>query len=234
MSDETPFAVALETERKRLRFALAALTLPGFATGQEARPFVMALEGPNGAGKTTLGRGLGRALGVPVCPGTDAPWVTEPLKTRMIREADWFASAMFFLSGCCERMRLLRSAVGPMVLLDRSLWSTLAVHAATHTHRLESLLAMLQAVAGEIRIPHLTLVLEASFATCQARIARKAGRSRALDELTGNAAFHTREQEFYRWLGRQLPSVLFLNVDDTSAPAVLERASALLRERLPC
>jgi len=158
----------------------------------------------------------------------------EPLKRRMIGEADWFASAMFFLSGCFEQMRRLRRSAAPLVIMDRSLWSTLAVQAAESAERLEALLTMLAPVAGQVRIPSLTVVLEASFATCQSRIAHKRAAARALDDLTAGAAFHAREQEFYGWLGRQVPTLVFLNVDEASPSEVLERALAVIRERVPC
>jgi thymidylate kinase len=166
--------------------------------------------------------------------GTDAPWFAEPLKTRMIAEADWFASAMFFLSGCFEQMRLLRNSAAPLVIMDRSLWSTLAVHAAESPERLEALLAMLRPVAGQVRVPSLTLVLEASLAACQSRIAQKSGAARALDALTATAAFHAREEEFYHWLARQVPTLVFLDVERASPAEVLEKAAALVRRKVPC
>jgi thymidylate kinase len=196
-------------------------------------PVVLAIEGPNGAGKTTLSERLSKRLGgVPQCLGTDEAWFAESFKVRMIRDADWFASALFFLSGCFEQMRLLRQQAHPLVIMDRCLWSTLAVHGAEDPARLETLLAMLRPIAGQVNIPHTTLVLEASLATCRARIARKTGSARALDELTSNARFHAREREFYRWLGTQTPGVVFLDVDDSDEEEVASKAIALLGSQL--
>jgi thymidylate kinase len=189
------------------------------------------LEGANGTGKTTLCQLLSRKLAVPACLGTDEAWFSDAFKTRMIRDAEWFASAMFFLSGCFEQMRVFRSRSDSLIVMDRSLWSTLAVHAAESPERLESILAMLRPIAAQIYVPDLTLVLDASFETCQTRIARKSGAARLLDNLTANAAFHAREQEFYRWLARQRPEFLFLDANE-AAPEDLERqASALILER---
>jgi thymidylate kinase len=224
----------MELDRTRYRLALDALVLPPFSAGQPAPPFVVALEGPNGAGKSALCRSLSRALEAPGCLGTDAPWFAEPLKTRMIREADWFASAMFFLSGCFEQMRLLRNSAAPLIVMDRSLWSTLAVHATESPQRLDGLLTMLGPVAGQLRLPSLTIVLEASFAVCQSRIAQKNRAARALDELTATAAFHAREQDFYHWLARQVPTLVFLDVERASPAEVLEKAVALIRQKVPC
>jgi thymidylate kinase len=152
----------------------------------------------------------------------------------MIRDAEWFASAMFFLSGCFEQMRVLRSRQDRVIVLDRSLWSTLAVHAAESAERLEMLVAMLRAVALQIRVPHLTLVLEASLTTCQSRIGKKTGTARALDELTANAAFHAREREFYHWLSRERSEVRFLVVDRVPPEVVVQQARKLIQKHAPC
>ena len=215
------------------RAALKGMALPQFA-GRDSRPFVVAFEGANGAGKSTLCRSLAGALGVPSCLGTDAAWFSEPFKARMIRDAEWHASAMFFLSGCFEQMRLLRGLAAPVVIMDRCLWSTLAVHAAESLARLEKLLSMLRPIALEVQVPDLTIVLEASFATCQSRIARKAGAARALDELTAQPAFHAREQEFYRWLAKENSTLLFLDADQAAPGQVADRALELIRRKIPC
>lgn len=209
-------------------------SLPRFAERTASAPLVVAIEGPNGAGKSTLCRGLSSLIHAPHCLGTDEAWFSERFKVRMIRDAQWHASAMFFLSGCFEQMRLARGWPERLVIMDRSLWSTLAVHAATAAERIETLLAVLRPVAREIQVPDLTLVLEASYATCQARIARKTGIDRALDELTSRPGFHAREREFYRWLGRQQPSVKFLDADQRDPEQCLAAASTLLREFIPC
>jgi thymidylate kinase len=209
------------------------LALPRFQQPTNSGPIIVAIEGPNGAGKTTLSWALSRQLGVPWYLGTDEAWFAEPLKVRMIRDADWYASAMFFLSGCFEQTRLLRRRSDRLVIMDRCLWSTLAVHAAEQPDRLECLIAMLQPIAQQIQVPHLTIVLEASFETCQLRIANKTGTARALDELTATAPFHARESEFYRWLSRQNPTLGFVDANAADADKVAEVAAELIKDRFP-
>lgn len=208
---------------------LESIRLPAFAPHITSDPFVIAIEGPNGAGKTTLSQAIARQLGLPWCLGTDEAWFAEPLKVRMIRDADWYASAMFFLSGCFEQTRLLRERHDRFVSMDRCLWSTLAVHAAESADRLEALIAMLGPIAHHLLIPQLTIVLDASFETCQSRIAKKSGTARLLDELTATEAFHTRERQFYRWLGVQTETVTFLDADHSTAEEVAEKAIRLIR-----
>ena len=208
----------------------ARVIQPSFGAANPSGPFVVSIEGPNGAGKSTLIR----ALRLPHCMGTDDAWLSKQFKARMIREADWLASAMFFLSGCIEQMRVVASRHEGLILMDRSLWSTLAVHAAEDPDRLGTLLAMLRPVADQVRVPHLTLVLEASFATCQFRIGKKTGTARALDELTANTAFHAREREFYHWLGGWRREVQFLDTDEVTPETVALQARELIRRHAPC
>ncbi|HEY3854461.1 MAG TPA: deoxynucleoside kinase [Verrucomicrobiae bacterium] len=221
-----------DSAQERYRVALESLRLPEFANRDTKSPFVVAFEGPNGAGKTTVCRLLSETLNAPGCLGTDKAWFSDSFKTRMIRDAEWFASAMFFLSGCFEQMRVLRSWKDPLVIMDRSLWSTLAVHGAEDPDRLRKVLGMLQPFAEKVRVPDLTLVLDASFETCQTRIAHKSGEARALDELTAVPDFHWREHEFYRWLSRERSEIMFIDANQFGSDAIAERASALIRERI--
>jgi thymidylate kinase len=220
----------LAGDQESHRLALESLRLPRVAGGETSAPFVVAIEGPNGAGKTTLCGLLSGNLAARSCLGTDDAWFSDSFKTRMIRDAEWFASAMFFLSGCFERMRDLRSWPDPLVIMDRSVWSTLAVHGAESSERLATLLAMLAPVAAQIHVPDLTLVLQADFETCQSRIARKSGTARQLDELTADPGFHGREQEFYHWLARQRSEVQFLDANQVGPERIAERAAALIRK----
>ena len=222
----------LDRDKKHFFPALDQLRLPVFAGRNFSRPIVVALEGANGAGKTTLCHLLARRLDAHACMGTDDAWLSDAFKTRMIRDAEWFVSAMFFLSGCFEQMRVLRDRREPLGIMDRSLWSTLAVHSAGSTKRLETLLAILQPVADQIQVPDLTLVLETDFETCQSRIARKSGAARRLDDLTATPAFHAREQAFYRWLAHQRSEVLFLDVKQAGPEAIAEQATVLIREKI--
>jgi thymidylate kinase len=213
------------------RAALEALQLPRFAPREAGRPFVVALEGANGVGKTTLCRLLSESLGAPACLGTDEAWFSESFKIRMIRDAEWYSSSMFFLSGCFEQMRVLRGCPNPLVIMDRSLWSTLAVHGAESSQRIEPLLEMLKPIAAQIRVPDLTLVLDASFETCQSRISRKSNAARQLDELTAIPSFHAREREFYRWLAGQRPEVVFIDANQDGPRNIANKATVLIRER---
>ena len=119
--------------------------------------------------------------------------------------------------------------------MDRSIWSTLAVHHAYDPQRLALLLPLVELAGDRIRVPDLTIVLEASLDTCRQRIARKTGGGRAFDvaALAGDD-FHRREREFYRWLATQGPKVAFIDTDRRDAEEVYRLASDCIRKSFPC
>ena len=229
--------LAYETRRleaKRMKF----LQPPAVSTG---RPFLVAIEGPNGAGKTHLCALLGQALGAATLRGVPAAWDDSPLKLHAIRDADWLASAMYFLSGVIESSRQAAGHHVPMVVggdvklqvMDRSLWSTLAVHYAHDPARLDTLLPLLELAADRLAVPDLTIVLEADAATCRQRIACKPDAEQELDAASpSDEAFRLREREFYHWLSDQGPKVVFLDANIRTPKDVCCKAVQLIRERL--
>jgi pyruvate kinase/thymidylate kinase len=237
--------LAYETRRldaERMKFLRpGAMYLWSRSTAPTGRPFLVAIEGPNGTGKTRLCALLGKALGAATLRGVPAAWEDSARKLQMIRDADWLASAMYFLSGVIESSRQAAGHDVPMVgdvklqVMDRSLWSTLAVHYAHDPARLETLLPLFELAADRLAVPDLTIVLEADAETCRQRIARKSGAEQELDAASpSDEAFHLREREFYRWLSGQGPKVVFLDVNEDSPEDVCRRAAQLICGALPC
>jgi pyruvate kinase len=231
-------ASVLEAEARRLQAGPgkpARLALPGKGRGGGGEPVLVAIEGPNGAGKTTLCRLLCERDGYGYRRGVPAAWEEPGLKLRMIRDADWLASAMFFLSGAIEVRRELRGEGARTVVMDRSLWSTLAVHYAHDPSRLRELLPVLESAASHLVVPDLTIVLEASPSSCRERVRLKTGQARVFDEAApADEEFLGRERDFYRWLSQQGPRVTFINADGRDAEAVHELAAAAIREAGLC
>lgn len=203
------------------------------ASGQP--PQVVAFEGPNGVGKTHVCRRLSQRLGWPSLRGVPGPWEEATLKTHMLRDADWLASALYFLSGVIESSREIAGSTAERVLLDRSLWSTLAVHYAYDPSRLEQLLPLLKLVAERVRVPDLTIVLDASPEICRQRISGKTSQEQQWDAVSPDTAdFARREREFYRWLATQGPRVVFLDTEGREPDEVEDLAAALIRETVRC
>ena len=167
---------------------------------------VIAIEGSNGVGKTTLIESI--RVNHPdwmIRRGVPDAWMEPQMKMRMIRDADWVASAFYFLSGAIELNRELLEFIQqqvspPHICLDRSLWSTLAVHVGHDPRRLGELMQMLELMGGHICVPNKTIILIASPETLGRRISEKQPSERVFDELTQNFDYWEREVAFYYWL----------------------------------
>jgi thymidylate kinase len=216
------------------RLAAGRSRLPRSLAASAGSPPVVAIEGPNGAGKTCLCSMLSERLGLPCLRGVPSGWEDSPLKLRMIRDADWLASAMYFLSGVIESSRYAAQADEKLKVMDRSLWSTLAVHYAHDPARLERLLPLVELAADRLKVPDLTIVLELSPETCRQRIARKSEEEKEMDAVGADDGFGRREREFYHWLADQGPKVVFLDVESNDLEDIYSRAVEIIRKSFSC
>jgi thymidylate kinase len=217
------------------RLERACVELPRSLAASLGRPYVIAVEGPNGSGKSLLCRLLGERLGLPSLRGVPAAWEEPAAKLRMIRDADWLASALYFLSGVIETSREAARGPGETKVMDRSLWSTLAVHYAHDPDRLGVLMPLVDLAAEHLKAPDLTIVLEASPGTCRRRIAGKAAAEQGFDEAApADGEFHRREREFYRWIAGQWPKVVFIDTDGIDAETVYRQAADRVGELVRC
>jgi thymidylate kinase len=218
----------LSYETRRLEAERAKFPRPSAVAS--GKPFLVAIEGPNGSGKTLLCSLLGKALRAATLRGVPAAWEDSSLKLHVIRDADWLASAMYFLSGVIESSRQAVGSEAKLQIMDRSLWSTLAVHYAHDPARLETLLPMLNLAADRLAVPDLTIVLEADAETCRQRIARKPGAEQELDAASpSDEGFQLREREFYHRLSDQGLNVVFLDATQGTPQDVCCRAAELIR-----
>jgi pyruvate kinase/thymidylate kinase len=202
---------------------------------------LIAIEGSNGVGKTSLITRL-RATHPDwtICRGVPDAWMEPQIKMRMIRDADWMASALYFFSGSIELareiMESLRQQISPSkVCLDRSLWSTLAVHVGHDPSRLVVLMQILEAMGGHICIPNKTIVLTASPESLCRRISGKDLSERVFDELTQNHDYWKRELAFYYWLKDAIAEIELpqfqleiVNTDDLSPDEVFDYVNSLI------
>lgn len=202
---------------------------------------LIAFEGSNGVGKTILIERI-RAIHPDwmIRRGVPDAWMEPKMKMRMIRDADWMASAFYFLSGSMELTRELtplfqRNISLSTVCLDRSLWSTLAVHVGHDPSRLADFMPMLKLMGGHVCVPNKTVVLTASPETLRRRISGKDPSERVFDELTQNNDYLEQELDFYHWLrdaiaevGLPQFQVEIVNTDNLSPDEVVDYVDRLI------
>lgn len=197
------------------------LALPAFHSSESHTP-VLALEGHNGAGKSTIATLICEFFNKDVHLGVPDLFLADGRKYRMIAEANWQSSALYFLSGVIDKIRELRMLSHPedFHLIERSLWSTLSSHASEDPDRLAKLVAVIHKMGIECCEPDYTIVLTATFEHCYQRIQlKKSEEEKALDFLVTHEAYYLKEALFYRWLKQQRPKRVY-EIDVTGRESV--------------
>lgn len=197
------------------------MKFPRITSDHQNTAVVLSIEGCNGAGKTTL---LNRyktehpdtecILCVPEIYQT-----AKDMKHFMLFEASPLCHALYYLAGAIE-MRARQEHKFSKILYDRSLWSTFAALYAKDESLLPDLISCLNSVRTKVFIPDHVVVLEASYATCQARSKRK-NEGGEFDKDKEDE--HNKKNQFYRVLEESGYPVTFINVDYLNAEDVYDK-----------
>jgi len=193
-------------------------------------PKILAIEGPNGVGKSTLIKQIKELHDIPCYLGVPEQFMEPQLKKRMIFDADWLASALYFFSGSIEMMREVSTLKTPLVVFDRTIWSTLAAHYCRDSKRLTHLLKILNCFGGHVQLPYMTIILSASYETCQSRIENKNLQEKFFDQDTKN--MFEEEMKFYNWLRQQDIQVRTINTEGLDPKAVYLEVLPIIQEIL--
>lgn len=193
---------------------------------------VYALEGLNGAGKSTLIKSLksGRS---DICTTYCVPGIfTEhkDLRHYISGHREPMVSPLFYLSGLAASASEIREIPGKFMILDRSIWSTLAAAYSKDRETFDLVVKMLVLLQGKIRIPDRVIMLRASFETCLERIMTK-GEGKEFDK-DSRRDFELKSA-FYDILAQSGYPVDFVDTDGKSAEEVLEMFLKLLPENKP-
>lgn len=221
-------------EYELFRLALSKIRLPKRQTiRNETSPLIIAIEGPNGSGKSTLVKSLCEYYEIPYHFGVPDALLEKNIKEEMIKNAHWFSSALFFLSGAIEQIRNSQNISKKIIVLDRSFWSTLAVHASNSAHKLRTCIDVAYALDGIDIEPDITIILRASYETCRMRIHNKSDEEKALDELVNYKSFYQREDQFYNWLGYQRDNIINIKTDTLSPKKLIDNVINIIEEFRP-
>ena len=200
----------------------------GVFEGENAGIRVIALEGLNGVGKSTLAKAYaGRHPDIAAgYSASDIFLKDDKLKKYTLFEADPVTSALFYLSANADSCRRLRMnpPVSRRVLLDRSVWSTVAAAYAKDPDILPTLMDVVFSMRRHLVIPDVVVVLKAPYETCQSRIETK--KSGAEFDADTRLAF-SRKYELYDILKDSGFDVRFLNTDGKAPCEVLSEFESL-------
>jgi len=175
---------------------------------------IVAIEGANGAGKSTLCKALANHFNTSIKFGIPDIFLQKDLKEKMIIDAHWYSSSLFFISGAIEQIKEFRKNKNKIIISDRSIWSTLSVQTSENPKRLKSLIDISFNLENVDIEPDITIILRANYKTCRERISYKSKDEQMLDELINSKEFYQKEDQFYNWLTFQRDNIINIDVND--------------------
>lgn len=162
---------------------------------------IFAFEGHNGVGKSSVAKQVAINIKAKYLYGVDEEILISGLKEKFIKKASWYSSALFFLSGSMETKRKIDSEYKENIfILDRSFWSTLAVHWDRNESDKEQLKSIINYGKQFLPIPNIIFILTADYEECNKRINMKKNcAEKDLDSVV-DKAYYLKEKYFYNWL----------------------------------
>jgi len=187
-----------------------------FKKNKRNKNLIVAIEGANGSGKSTLCKILSKHFNSKIRFGVPDLFLTKELKEKMIIDANWYSSSLFFISGAIEQIKEFRKNGDKIIISDRSIWSTLSVQTSQNPKRLKALIDVAYNIE-EVNIePDITIILRADYETCRDRIKQKSKDEQKLDSLVDSAKFYQKEDQFYNWLTFQRDNIISIDVNNIS------------------
>lgn len=193
---------------------------------------IYAIEGLNGVGKSTVIKSL-KSGRHDICTTYCVPNIFtkyKNLKHYIFDHSEPMVSPLFYLSGLVASGREIGKIKKDFIILDRSIWSTLAAAYSKDTETFDLLVDLLVLLQDKIRIPDRVIMLRASFETCFSRIMTK-GEGKEFDK-DSKRDFELKSR-FYDLLAQSGYPVDFVDTDGKSAEEVLNIVSDLLPEPRP-
>lgn len=190
---------------------------------------VYAIEGLNGVGKSTLIGNLKRRY-KNICTTYCVPEIfMEPkdLKHFVLDHKEPFVGALYYFSGLVAKSSEIKKIPEDFVILDRSIWSTVASAYSKDQKTASVLMSMLQLLNDKIRIPDRVIVLKASFESCLERIRTKC-EGQEFDKDTKRD--FEMKSEFYDVLAQSGYPVTFVRTDGNTAEDTFAMVSKIISE----
>lgn len=162
---------------------------------------IFAFEGHNGVGKSSVARQVAANIKAKYLYGVDEDTLIAGLKEKFIQKSSWYSSALFFLAGSMETKRRIENEYKENIfILDRSFWSTLAVHWDRSESDKKQLESIVDYGKQFLPIPNIIFILTADYEECKKRInMKKDCIEKDLDSVV-DEKYYLKEKYFYNWL----------------------------------
>lgn len=196
----------------------------------DIKPYIVAIEGPNGVGKSTVCKEINKLKEFEYRLGVPKQWMEYNIKKRMIFQASWVASALYFMSGTMEVKREIEDINDKIIIMDRSVWSTLAVNWIKDPQRCEKIIRIMNEGHEFLPMPDMVIVLKADYEICQQRINNKIDEGKDFDKDSREEFI--KEMSFYDWLNEQLDNVEIVDTSNFKPEDTLNTVKNIITNNL--
>lgn len=178
---------------------------------------VIAFEGVDACGKSTLCLELSEKYNNFEFIKIPKAYISMPFKEYLSFHASRIGNALIYMSSLIDRKNMILSLSSEVeyVVMDRSLWSTIAINYAKYPEQTQDIINVFSTLDKYIPIPSVVYVLDVPYEICRKRVSERAKEEQIFDWMPKEE--YQRHIDFYRWLERQNVGVKIIKQDFTNS-----------------
>ncbi len=197
------------------------LVLPDRLKNASGKKRLIALEGVDGSGKTTLCQCLDAKYSDIRFVEIAKEYVSAPFVEYLVEKTSDIGNSLVFAASLADRKNMMDQLDDNIrtVVMDRSLWSTVAMSYVRSPEKAQDVINMFDSLAHYMPIPEIVYLLDVPYSECRNRILR-----RDTSTLNDNMSEETynRHMEFYYWLSTQNVGVHIIKWNNTTIEETLD------------
>ena len=185
------------------------LRIPDSLIECHTRNHIFAFEGVDACGKTSICDAFPFYSNEVVFVRIPGAYINEPFKHYLYFETSPMSSALIFTASLIDRLRKAQTHSGKYVVMDRSLWSTVALNWAQTPQVAQDVLNLFGSVVAYLPIPEKAYVLDVPYEVCRERVLNRSNVAQKYDDMPYSE--FQRHMEFYYWLAEKEVGVTIIS-----------------------
>lgn len=182
---------------------LDTIVLPEELKHRNSKKRIIAFEGVDACGKSTICEELGKRYDNYSFVKIPKDYVTMPFKEYLSFGASYIGNSLIYMASLADRKEIAEKQSDTIenVVMDRSLWSTIAINYAKHPEKVHDIINIFASISQYIPLPDVVYVLDVPYEVCRERIRERAKEVQRFDAMPIEE--YNRHMEFYYWLEKQ-------------------------------
>ena len=176
---------------------------------------IIAFEGVDGCGKTSLCEHFDGYDGRFYFARIPEAYIQRPFKDHLVFHTTHISSALIYAGSLVDRKKLYDSDEQKRIaILDRSIWSTLALLYARNPESVQMVIDVFSTIADNLPIPDVVYVLDVPFEVCRERIKTRNPNIKKYDDM--KKAEYEKHLEFYHLIEQFGVNIKFVQTENMS------------------